>query len=112
MLISLKWYHVAMILLHRPLIPRPRVGHSFVSNAHHKKATEHANRLVDLLGQFAAGQEIDKVADILIALRFPPSSCLLFFGGNAEFQASLTGLSAAPAEQCVHDLYSCYPSRL
>lgn len=57
----IQWYHVAVILLHRPLIPRFRAGQVFISNAHHKKATDHANQLVDLLAQFAAGQEIDKV---------------------------------------------------
>jgi len=64
------WYHVAMILLHRPLMPRARQGHTFVTNAHHKCATEHANQLVDLLAQFAVGQEIDKL---------PPNDVYLIF---------------------------------
>ncbi|EJD03028.1 uncharacterized protein FOMMEDRAFT_168112 [Fomitiporia mediterranea MF3/22] len=64
------WYHTAIILVHRPLIPRPRVGQTFASNYHHKKATEHANRLVDLLALFAAGQEIDKL---------PPNDAYLIF---------------------------------
>ncbi|KAL5528387.1 hypothetical protein ACEPAF_7523 [Sanghuangporus sanghuang] len=64
------WYHVAMILLHRPLINRPRPGHTFVSNTHHRKATEHANRLVDLFVLFAAGQEIDKL---------PPNDAYMIF---------------------------------
>ena len=74
-----------MILLHRPLIPRPRVGHTFASNAHHKKATEHANRLVDLLTRFAAGQEIDKVTDVLINFRLLAIRLAIF---RRQFSAS------------------------
>lgn len=54
-----------MILLHRPLIPRPRMGHTYVGNNHHKKATEHANLLVDLLAQFEAGEKIDTVRALI-----------------------------------------------
>ena len=59
-----------MILLHRPFIPRHRDGQVFVSNVHHKRATEHANQLVDLLARFAAGAYIDKVSFLLL-LRSP-----------------------------------------
>lgn len=65
-----QWYHTSIITLHRPLISRPRIGQPFVSNVHHKKATEHANRLVDLLTQYAAGQEIDKVSTMFISRLF------------------------------------------
>lgn len=65
---AMQWYHNAMILLHRPLISRFRAGHPFVSNPHHRKATEHANRLVDLMAQFAAGLNIETVSTFTISL--------------------------------------------
>lgn len=66
----LQWYLVAIILLHRPLIPRFRPGHAFTANVHHTKATNAANSLVDLLAQYAAGQDIDKVSYSHVVSRF------------------------------------------
>jgi len=60
---------MAIILLHRPLIPRLRPG-PYHTNAHHKRATDAANQLVDLLAQYATGQEIEKL---------PPNDAYLIF---------------------------------
>ncbi|KAH8119301.1 fungal-specific transcription factor domain-containing protein [Phellopilus nigrolimitatus] len=93
------WYHVAIILLHRPLIHRPRVGQNFVSNVHHKKATDHANQLVDLLAQFAVGQEIEKLP--------PNDAYLIFTAANLHvFNLTLSDKSLREAarprlEQCI-----------
>ena len=84
-----QWYHIAIILVHRPLIPRIRAGQTFESNIHHKKVTEAADRLVDLLAQFAAGQEIDKVLYVIPSthdkltrteiIQLPPNDAYIIF---------------------------------
>jgi hypothetical protein len=85
-------------LVHRPLIPRIRVGQAFESNVHHKKVTEAADRLVDLLAQFAAGQEIDKVHYLIVITQSHPA--------NKNLRHPVA------TERCILDLYSGFSSRV
>ena len=60
-----------------------------MTNYHHKRSTEAANKLVDLLEQFAIGQEIDKVrgSNLFVILfwifffvvQLPPNDAYLIF---------------------------------
>lgn len=95
-ILILQWYHVAIILLHRPLIPRLRSGPGFLGNVHHTKATDAANQLVDLLAQYAAGQEIDKV-------------CLWDRRGLQvdQHKSDPDFLSPVATERCIFNLHCC-----